>query len=100
MLKFLLSEKIINKIVDKITSEVNLSLNTISNEQDRKFDLVLEHLEKLRFELSSLDQRLTQKEMRDKMDYGQTQYKISYLQNEINEKKPKQVKRKSLDKSH
>lgn len=98
MLKFLLKDKIINTIVEKITSEVNTSLKTMSNEQDRKFDLVIEHLEKLRFELSSLDQRLTQKEMRDKMDYGQTQYKISALQNELKERRPKP--KKDLEKSH
>lgn len=98
MFKFLMKDKIINTIVEKITSEVQVSMNAINKNQDEKFELVLEHLEKLRFELSSLDQRLTQKEMRDKMDYGQTQYKISSLQNEIKESKPR--RKKPAESSH
>jgi hypothetical protein len=93
-----MKDKIINTIVEKITSEVKVSLGIMSENQDKKFEMVIEHLEKLRLELSSLDQRLTQKEMRDKMDYGQTQYKISSLQNELKETAPK--KKKPLDKSH
>lgn len=98
MFKFLMKDKIVNTIVEKITSEVNVSIGEMSEHQDKKFEMVIEHLEKLRLELSSLDQRLTQKEMRDKMDYGQTQYKISSLQNELKETNPK--RKKSLDKSH
>lgn len=97
MLKFLLKDKVINTIVEKISKEVNISLSAINLEQDKKFNTVIEHLEKLRFELSSLDQRLTQKEMRDKMEYGQMQYKISALQNDLKVKKPN---KSQTEKSH
>jgi hypothetical protein len=93
-----MKDKIINTIVEKITSEVNISLNSVTDNHNKKFDLVIEHLEKLRLEVSTLDKKLNQKEMRDKMDYGQTQYKISSLQNELKDTRPK--KKKNLDQSH
>ena len=89
MFNFLLKEPVIKKltnvIVNKITTEVNSSLVKISGEQNKKLDVVVEHLEQLRFELSSLDHRLTKKELKDRADYGQMQYRISSLQNDLRE---------------
>ena len=77
---------IVSTIVDKITKDVNSSLVNINTEQNKKLDKVVEHLEQLRFELSSLDRRLTSKELKDRTEYGQMQYRISSLQNDL---KPK-----------
>ncbi len=88
MFKFLLKDKIIDTIVSKITMEVNQALGTFQAQQDEKLEKVLTHLESMRIELKTIDDRLTTKEMRDKMDYGQMQYKISSLQNELNDKNP------------
>jgi hypothetical protein len=97
MFKFLLKESVINSIVEKITKNVNTSLDSIQTDQGQKFNQVIEHLEKLRIELSSLDQRITQKELKDKMEYGQMRYQINSLQNDLREKKPKL---KSTESSH
>ena len=95
MFSFLFKEPFIrtmtDTIVEKITKEVNSSLERTSGKQNRKLDTVIEHLEQLKFELSSLDQRLTQKELRDKTEYGQMQYRIRSLQNDLREKPLKKV---------
>ena len=96
MFKFLLKDSVINHIVEKITSEIKSSLNLVQEQQDKKLDVVVEHLEKLRLELNSLDQRLTQKELRDKAEYGQMRYQINSLQADL---RPKS-KAKTPDKSH
>lgn len=89
MFNFLFSKPFIttlsNTIVEKIATEVNSSLVRMNAEQNKKLDVVVEHLEKLRNELSSLDHRLTNKELKDKINYGQMQYKISSLQNDLRE---------------
>ncbi len=97
MFKFLLKDKVIQTIVDKITKEVNSSLSEVVLSQDKKFDTVISHLESLRVELKSLDQRLTSKEMKDKMDYGQMQYKISSLQSDLKETKPVKKRQARID---
>ena len=80
MFKFLKKDKIIKYVIDEITKNLNQNLDAHRERQDEKFDLVLEHLEKLRFELSNLDQRITKKELKDRADYGQLKYQISSLQ--------------------
>ncbi|MDP7319033.1 MAG: hypothetical protein QF441_00415 [Bacteriovoracaceae bacterium] len=97
MLKFLFKQKVIETIVDKVVTEVSAKLERHESNQNKNFDTVIEHLEKLRFELSSLDQRLTQKELKDRVDYGQMQYKISAIQNDLRDQKKK---KKDLQKSH
>ncbi len=88
MFKFLRKDSVIEMIVEKITKNLNQNLNSFESKQDEKFELVLEHLEKLRFELSNLDQRISSKEIKDRQDYGQMQYKLNSLQSELI-KKPK-----------
>ena len=97
MFKFLLKDKVINTIVERITKEVNSSLNEIKANQGQNFDKVIEHLESLRIEVKGLEQRLTHKEMKDKMDYGQMQYKISSLQNELNHRNHRKKRPQNLD---
>lgn len=88
MFKFLRKDSVIETIVEKITKNLNQNLNQFESKQEEKFELVLEHLEKLRFELSNLDQRISSKEIKDRQDYGQMQYKLNSLQSELI-KKPK-----------
>lgn len=92
MFNFLFKDSFINsladRIVEKITKEVNTSLSQINDSQDKKLNMVIEHIEQLKHELSSLDQRLTNKELKDKTEYGQMQYRISALQNDLKSKGP------------
>ncbi len=86
MLKYFLKESILKTIIDKISSDLNKNLLQFESKQDKKFDQVLEHLEKIRFEISALDQKIISKELKDKTDYGHMQYKIHSLQDELNKK--------------
>lgn len=90
MFNFLLKDSFIEslagKIVERITKEVNSSLAQMNQSQSKKLDSVIEHIEQLKNELSSLDQRLTQKELRDKTEYGHMQYRIHALQNDLKDK--------------
>jgi len=97
MFKFLLKDKIINTIVDKISQEMNRTLTKFQDQHNQKFEQVLNHLESMRIELKSLDQRLSSKEVKDKMDYGHMQYKLSSLQTELKQSKPIKKKESRLD---
>ena len=78
---------------EKITQAVNDSLEKYHAESEAKMDTILTHVESLRIELKSLDDRLTNKEVRDRSEYGHVQYKLSSLQNELlDEKKVKKKK--------
>lgn len=86
MFNFLFKEALINLIVEKITKEVNSSLARLTATQDQKLDLVLERIERLSNDLSGLELRLTQKELKDRTEYGQMHYKISALQSDLKSK--------------
>ena len=93
MFNRLFSDKLIAKMSDKITQAVNASLEKYHAESEEKMDTILGHVESLRIELKSLDDRLTNKEVRDRSEYGHVQYKLSSLQNEmLDEKKDKKKK--------
>mgnify|MGYP003691065067 CR=1 FL=1 len=84
------SEKLISKMSEKITQAVNESLEKYNISSEAKMDTILGHVESLRVELKSLDDRLTNKEVRDRSEYGHVQYKLNSLQNEmLDEKKTK-----------
>jgi len=87
MFNKLFSEKLIAKMSDRITQAVNQSLEKYHADSESKMDSILEHVESLRIELKSLDDRLTNKEVRDRSEYGHVQYKLSSLQNEMVDKK-------------
>ena len=92
MFNRLFSDKLISKMSEKITRAVNDSLEKYHAESEEKMDTILGHVESLRIELKSLDDRLTNKEVRDRSEYGHVQYKLSSLQNEMLDEK--QVKKK------
>lgn len=91
MLKFLLKDRVIESIINKLTGEVNKELGQFQEFQDKKFDTIIEHLEKLRFEVATIDKKVTQLEMKERMDYGQLKYQISALENKL---KPNKVRPK------
>ena len=84
------SDKFVQQLSDKITSSVNESLKTFEANSEDKMDKILTHVEALRLELKSLDERLTSKELRDKSEYGHVQYKLSSLQKELMQEKRKE----------
>ena len=86
MLKYFLKESILKTIIDKISSDLNKNLLQFESRQDQKFDQILDHLERLRFDMAALDQKMISKELKDKTDYGHMKYKISSLQDELNKK--------------
>jgi len=47
-------------------------------------------VQKLRIELKSLDQRLTQKELKDRAEYGHVRYQLNSMQSTIRPKKRKE----------
>ena len=80
----LLREK--SLVVEKVDKEIK-ALVSLLDDNDHE---ILKHVESLRIELKSLDDRLTNKEVRDRSEYGHVQYKLSSLQNEmLDEKKVK-----------
>ena len=83
MFKYLFSEKLIDIIVGKISKEVNLSLKTIESSQNQKLDKILNNVEALRLEVSTIEKRIESKEVQDKMNYGQLKYQISSIENKI-----------------
>lgn len=89
MFKKLISEQFIQKLAGQIVSSIEVSLKKYQTNTEQRIDEVLEHVQALRIEVKSLDQRLTSKEIRDKSEYGHVQYKISSLQNEITDKNKK-----------
>lgn len=89
MLKNLISDKFVQKIADAITKSLETTFEKFQKDSELKLDKVLTHVEALRLELKSLDERLTQKEVKDHTNYGQVQYKINSLHSEIREKKTK-----------
>ena len=93
MFKRLLSDKFVEKLTNKITQSVNESLEKYHEKSELKFDKIIDHVESLRLELKSLDERLTSKEVRDKSDYGHVQYKLNSLQSELIEEKKKKKPR-------
>lgn len=87
MFNFLSKDSIAHKIsqlvIDKLFHKLSDVLESKFKENDKKLNTVIAHLESLRIELSSLDQRLTSKELKDKTEYGQMTYKIKSLQNDL-----------------
>ena len=83
MFKYLFSEKLIDIIVGKISKEVNLSLKTIESSQNQKLDKILNNVEALRLEVSTIEKRIESKEIQDKMNYGQLKYQLSSIENKI-----------------
>lgn len=93
MFKKLFTEKFIEKLTNQITQSVNDSLAKYHQKSEVKFDKIIDHVESLRLELKSLDERLTSKEVRDRSDYGHVQYKLNSLQSELIEEKKKKKSR-------
>lgn len=94
MLKRLLNDKFLQAVTDKITQAVNETLSSYHQQSEAKMDTILDHVESLRLEVKSLDQRLSTKEIKDRSEYGHVTYKLNSLQNEVLDKK----KKKSEDK--
>jgi hypothetical protein len=92
----LISEKFINTLTERITQSVETSLNRYNKTTNEKMDKVLLHVESLRLELKSLDERLTNKEIKDHSEYGHVQYKLNSLQVDLATEKKNSV-RKSPD---
>ena len=88
MLKSLISDKIVQKIAESISQKVEKSFSSYRDHTTEQLDHILTHVEALRLELKSLDERLTIKEVKDRSEYGHVQYKLSSLQSEILSKKP------------
>ena len=97
MLNLLFNEKFIKNLAQKLSIEVKTTLSEENKEHSNKLDLVLNNIEKLSLELKTLEQRLTTKELKDRMDYGQLQYQVNSLQTDL---KPKRKQRKEIDSSH
>lgn len=87
MFKGLISDKFIQKLADTISDSVGKNFTAYRDHTDVQLDKILTHVEALRLELKSLDERLTHKEVRDRSEYGHVQYKLSSLQSEIVQKK-------------
>ena len=87
MFKSLISDKIVQKLAESISEKVERSFSSYKSHTNEQLDLILTHVEALRLELKSLDERLTIKEVKDRSEYGHVQYKLSSLQNEIVNKK-------------
>ena len=87
MLKKIFTDSFIKSLTEKITQSLDKSLSTYQETQDKKLDQILNHVESLRIEVKSLDQRLTSKELKDRVDYGHMTYKVNSLENEITDKK-------------
>ena len=83
MLKKLISDKFIKKMADAITTSLEGTLTDYTEKSELKIEKILTHVEALRLELKSLDERLSHKELKDRSEYGQVQYRINSLQNEI-----------------
>lgn len=88
MLKKLISDKFIQRLAETITESVERSFSSYKSHTNEQLDHILTHVEALRLELKSLDERITVKEVKDRSEYGHVQYKLSSLQNEIISKKP------------
>jgi SPX domain protein involved in polyphosphate accumulation len=98
MLGFLLKDKVINTIVERITQEVNKSLSQFSEQNNQTLTKISDNIEKLRFELKDLEQQVMSKEIKSRSDYGQIQYQLNALQNQLREEK--KPKRKEINPSH
>lgn len=87
MLKKLISDKFIQKLANTISESVEKSFSSYKDHTTEQLDHILTHVEALRLELKSLDERITIKEVKDRSEYGHVQYKLSSLQKEIVSKK-------------
>ncbi len=87
MLKKIISDKFVQRIADGITKSLEGTLAKFQNDSDVKMDKILTHVEALRLELKSLDERVTHKEIKDHATYGQVQYKINSLHSEVLQRK-------------
>ena len=87
MLKSLISDKFIQKIAESISKSVEKTFEGHKEHTTKQLDHILTHVEALRLELKSLDERLTKKEFRDRHEYGHVQYKLNSLQDELVQKK-------------
>lgn len=81
--------KAIESIVKMVTHSVGEQLRQYSEKQDIKMDRILHSIDKLSIEIKTLESRLSNKEMKDKIDYGQLHYKVNALQSRLNDKKPR-----------
>ncbi len=90
MLKYIFNDKFIAKITDKITSSIEKSFDSYTSEQNKTLNEISENVQKLRIELKSLDQRLTQKELKDRAEYGHVRYQLNSMQSTIRPKKRKE----------
>ncbi len=89
MLRYFVKQGWVKLIVEQITKEMNISLNLLQQDQNKKFNKIIDHLGELQKQFTQLEERLTSKELKDKIDYGQMQYKIQSLQQDLKPKKKK-----------
>ena len=87
MIKKLISDKFIQKLAETISDSVEKRFSVYTRNTSEQLDHILTHVEALRLELKSLDERLTVKEVKDRSEYGHVQYKLNSLQSEIINKK-------------
>lgn len=91
MLKNFISDKFIQKLANTITESVEKSFSSYKNHTSEQLDQILTHVEALRLEIKSLDERVTVKEVKDRSEYGHVQYKLNSLQNELVQKNTKNL---------
>jgi len=97
MIKKLISDKFIQKLANTISESVEKSFSSYKSHTNKQLDQIVTHVEALRLELKSLDERITIKEVKDRSEYGHVQYKLNSLQSElVNKKKNNDAKRGAI----
>jgi len=84
MFNFLFNRKKFNKdLAQSVVSEAETYLQDLSNNQTNQFNEIKEVLNHLCEKMNKIENRLAEKEMRDKHDYGHLKYKIGELQSDL-----------------
>ena len=97
MLNLLFTDSFIKKLATKITWQVQTDIAENHSKQDSKLNLILQNIEKLHVDMKTMEERLTKKEMSDRLEYGQLKYKIASLETDI---RPSKRRPKDLTGSH
>ena len=99
MLNLLLNEKFIKKLASKLSWQIQTDMVEMQASQNKKLDLIIDNVEKLHTDMKLMEDRITKKEMTDRMEHGQLKYKIASLESDIRRDRPR-PKSKEANNSH
>ena len=94
MIGFIFNDKFIKKLSNQISEKISVHLDG----QSKTLSELTIKLESIDQKVTELNTRLTNKELKDKVEYGQLVYKVNALKNDL---KPKtsSIQKNSVNKS-